>query len=111
MRRVVREGPDGEPTTYTEYEIHELGSPPVAAMNHRRQAELALVNRLFGSWNRSGPLMDACRRSAEYESRGGHSPQTARTAEHEFYFTDPYATLVRQRSAAGSQEDSCELNV
>lgn len=102
MRRVVREGPDGEPHRYTEYEVYELGSSPVAPMNHRRQAELALVNRLFGSWNRSGPLMDACRRSAENASRGGDSPSTVRTAEREFYFPDPSAILEGQRSAAGS---------
>lgn len=94
MRRVVREGPDGELHRYTQYEVCELGSSPSASMNHRRQAELALVNRLFGSWNRSGPLMDACRRSAEYSSRGGHSPQTARTSERESYFTNPSAILV-----------------
>lgn len=93
MRRVVRLGPDGEPHRYTEYEVSELGAPPVAPRNHPREVELALLGRLFGSWDRSGPLMEACRRSAECVSRGGNSPETRRTAEREFYFPEGSATI------------------
>lgn len=88
MRRFEIDG-----RSYVGYEPDELGAPPVAPRNHPKTAELSMLSRLFGSWRESGPLMDACRRAAEFESRGGHSPSTMRRARREFYFPEGSATL------------------
>lgn len=93
MRIVYREGDDGEIHRFREYGPDELGSETTAPFNHPRTAELAMLTRLFGSHDKSGPLMDACRRSAEHVHRGGHSPATQRQARREVLLHEGAATL------------------
>jgi hypothetical protein len=77
--------PDGVLRTYTGFTPDEIGAPPAAPTRHPQGALLERLIRLFGSWNASGPLMDACARSAENEARGGHSPETRRRAQRELH--------------------------